>query len=410
MANNINTLTAGSGAIKSGASITGRTTEDSTIKSLNNAASVVSGIKSTTKSNASSDDLNTAASVMSGINKTAWKSSEVESVPSPDEDIYSQFMNTVAPYVKMSDEEKQYYYSISGIIAKNGGDVSAWAQDFLATNAIANALNVDRMSVNTNRAAMLDYYLGIEEDKPLEFTTAASIINSFKQGQRQQDMAHAQEEFIQLYRDGYDDNSDEIKNKAKEVLQVENEINYFQDTTPRWITTKWVQNSISQLPYMMEGTISGLAGTLLGGGIGLLAGGPAGAVTGARVGSSISRLGTYQTQFEASAFWNMKQAGVSTETALKYSAIDGLINGANEAFLDAGYNLLLGGLGKAFGISDLSGSLAQSIVSKVARDGSLSQFLGRFLMYVGLDAGGEFVQEGSQSLTSALLQALAERG
>ncbi len=160
---------------------------------------------------------------------------------------------------------------------------------------------------------------------------------------------------------------------------------------------------------MLDGSISGIAGSIIGGGLGYLVAGPGGAAKGASIGGGIARFSTYQKQFEASAFWDMKAAGISTETALKFSALDGLFNGLNEAFLDVGYDLVTGGMGKLLGIKDLGGKLVPSVINRVIKDGSLAQFLGKFLLYMGLDASGEFVQESTQSLTSSMLMSLAEK-
>lgn len=417
MANNINTLVSSNNGVQSGATIVGReNSNNTTISNLNKASSIYSGNSRQKTTQASNDSLNRTASLYSGNrrsmyddnnNNNASNSSSVV-LPEPDEDLYNEFMNTVAPYVKMSDDEKKFYYQISSQISANGGDASSWAQDFLSTNAIANVLGVSRSEVNQNRGQMLNYYLGIEEDKPLDFTTGGTLINSINQGKRQQDMAKAQEELLGLYKKGYDENTPEVKQLVGYIQQKEQEMNYFQDYNPRWWTTEWAKISLSQLAYMgvgtAVGTLAGIAGDLVGGALF----GPVGAVKGFQIASGLARFLTYDKQFAASAFWNMKQAGVSTETALKYSNIDGFINGLNEAFLDVGYSQVMGGVGKLVGVKDLGGKIVPTIVSRVVKDGTLAGWLGSFLLYMGLDASGEFVQESTQSLTSSALQAIAE--
>ena len=413
MANNINTLVSSNNGVQSGATIVGRN-NDKTISNLNKASSIYSGSFRQRTTQASNESLNRTASLYSGSRRSMYddnnntSNSSAVTLPEPDENLFNEFMATVAPYVKMSDEEKNYYYQISSSISANGGDASVWAQDFLSTNAIANVLGVSRSEVNQNRSQMLNYYLGIEDDKPLDFTTGATLINSINQGLRQQEEAGLQEDLINLYKKGYDDNSPEVQQTVKQILQKEQEMSYFEDSNPRMWTTEWAKNSLSQLAYMGVGTLTGTLGGVVGGLIGNTVFGLAGGVKGFQIGSGLARFLTYDKQFEASAFWNMKQAGVSTETALKYSNIDGFINGLNEAFLDVGYSQVMGGVGKLAGVADLGGKIVPTIVSRVAKDGTLAGWLGRLLLYMGLDATGEFVQESTQSLTSSALQAIAE--
>ncbi len=413
MANNINTLVSSTNGVQSGATIVGRN-NDTTISNLNKASSIYSGSSRQRTTQASNESLNRTASLYSGSRRSMYddnnntSNSSSVTLPEPDENLFNEFMSTVAPYVKMSDEEKNYYYQISSQITANGGDASSWAQDFLSTNAIANVLGVSRSEVNQNRSQLLNYYLGIEDNKPLDFTTGATLINSINQGRRQQEEAGLQEDLINLYKRGYDDNSPEVQQIVKKILQKEQEMSYFEDSNPRMWTTEWAKNSLSQLAYMGVGTLVGTAGGIVGGLIGNTVFGPAGGVKGFQIGSGLARFLTYDKQFEASAFWNMKQAGVSTETALKYSNIDGFINGLNEAFLDVGYSQVMGGVGKLAGVADLGGKIVPTIVSRVAKDGTLAGWLGSLLLYMGLDATGEFVQESTQSLTSSALQAIAE--
>ena len=413
MANNINTLVSSNNGVQSGATIVGRN-NDTTISNLNKASSIYSGSSRQRTTQASNESLNRTASLYSGSRRSMYddnnntSNSSSVTLPEPDENLFNEFMSTVAPYVKMSDEEKNYYYQISSQITANGGDASSWAQDFLSTNAIANVLGVSRSEVNQNRSQLLNYYLGIEDNKPLDFTTGATLINSINQGRRQQEEAGLQEDLINLYKRGYDDNSPEVQQIVKKILQKEQEMSYFEDSNPRMWTTEWAKNSLSQLAYMGVGTLVGTAGGIVGGLIGNTVFGPAGGVKGFQIGSGLARFLTYDKQFEASAFWNMKQAGVSTETALKYSNIDGFINGLNEAFLDVGYSQVMGGVGKLAGVADLGGKIVPTIVSRVAKDGTLAGWLGSLLLYMGLDATGEFVQESTQSLTSSALQAIAE--
>ncbi len=413
MANNINTLVSSTNGVQSGATIVGRN-NDITISNLNKASSIYSGSSRQRTTQASNESLNRTASLYSGSRRSMYddnnntSNSSSVTLPEPDENLFNEFMSTVAPYVKMSDEEKNYYYQISSQITANGGDASSWAQDFLSTNAIANVLGVSRSEVNQNRCQLLNYYLGIEDNKPLDFTTGATLINSINQGRRQQEEAGLQEDLINLYKRGYDDNSPEVQQIVKKILQKEQEMSYFEDSNPRMWTTEWAKNSLSQLAYMGVGTLVGTAGGIVGGLIGNTVFGPAGGVKGFQIGSGLARFLTYDKQFEASAFWNMKQAGVSTETALKYSNIDGFINGLNEAFLDVGYSQVMGGVGKLAGVADLGGKIVPTIVSRVAKDGTLAGWLGSLLLYMGLDATGEFVQESTQSLTSSALQAIAE--
>ena len=324
MANNINTLVSSNNGVQSGATIVGRN-NDKTISNLNKASSIYSGSFRQRTTQASNESLNRTASLYSGSRRSMYddnnntSNSSAVTLPEPDENLFNEFMATVAPYVKMSDEEKNYYYQISSSISANGGDASVWAQDFLSTNAIANVLGVSRSEVNQNRSQMLNYYLGIEDDKPLDFTTGATLINSINQGLRQQEEAGLQEDLINLYKKGYDDNSPEVQQTVKQILQKEQEMSYFEDSNPRMWTTEWAKNSLSQLAYMGVGTLTGTLGGVVGGLIGNTVFGLAGGVKGFQIGSGLARFLTYDKQFEASAFWNMKQAGVSTETALKYS-------------------------------------------------------------------------------------------
>ena len=406
MASNINAVVSSNGTIKSGTTVGGKTTDEQSLSRMNKALKSSAGLTlSEDRTKLSESYLNKTASTMSGIGKTASNATYSESgeTAEPNEDFYNQFLNTVAPYVKMTDEEKRYYYNISGIISKNGMDVSQWAEDFLCTNAVANALGVSRTEVSNNRSYMLKQYLGIEEEQPLTFTWTASLINAFKQGVRQQDMAGEQKTLRDLYAKGYNDDSYLVQKKTQDVLQIENEMNYYQDSTERTgiggALTEWIQSSIQQIPYMLDGSLSGIIGSIVGGAIA----GP----TGAKIGNYALRYLTYRDQFEASAFWNMKQAGISTENALKFSKLDGIVNGLNEALLDVIAGQFTGKIGEKFGIN-LSDSLVSSFINKVTRNGSLKSLVGRAFLYMGLDSSGEFLQEGSESLTSAFFESWAE--
>ncbi len=411
MASNINTLASGYQGIKSGAYFGGQTEDEATTSQLQKATSIASGAtRNANSTKISQSTLNDTASYLSGAKKTLSSSSSKEdssSTVAPNEDIYNKFMETVGPYVNMSENEKKYYYNMSGMIMQNGGDAESWAEDFLAKNAVANVLGVSRSTVEEYTPQMMEYYLGVENEKYLNFTTGAALINSFQQGLRQQEQVSAQEKLISLYKNGHTDSSPDVQRMANAILQKDREMSYYQDSTPRWVTTEWAKSSLQQLPYMAVGTVAGIAGNIIGGAAGSIFPG-IGTTLGAQIGGAAARFLTYDKQFEASAFWNMKQAGVSTETALKFSDIDGLVNGLNEAFLDVGYSQIMGIAGKVTGIKDLGGKLIPNITTRIIKDGSLGSFLGKFFLYMGLDASGEFVQESTQSLTSAALQAMAE--
>lgn len=214
----------------------------------------------------------------------------------------------------MSGRERDYYLQMSGFVAQNGGNVREWAEDFLSTNAIANTLGISRESVYEIKPALINEALGEVENTKLTFSTAGSIINAFKQGQRQQELAEYKSNYRNLKANGYADDDPLVKEAISNINKASNDYEFHKDNSNRFFLTKWTQNAIEQIPYMAEGSIPKLTLSLLGG----LLGGGAGATIGGALGQFLASS-NYYDQFSGDAFWNMKNSGISTETALKYS-------------------------------------------------------------------------------------------
>lgn len=300
-----------------------------------------------------------------------------------------------------SAKERDYYQYLSGFIAQNGGNAREWAEDFLSTNAIANTLGISRESVYEIKPALIEEALGEVAETKLTFSTAGSIINAFKQGVRQQELAEYKSNYRELAANGYTDDNPLVKQAVSNINKASNDYEFHRDNSHRFFLTSWAQSAIEQIPYMAKGSMPMLTFSLLGG---LLAGG-----FGAKIGGALGQFiasSTYYDQFSGDAFWNMKNSGISTKTALKYSTLDGITNALNESFLDVLAGQLAGGIGKLTGLSISLPSTA--IMKKVVNNGSWTSLIGNFLIYLGLDAGGEFVQESTQSLTSSAFLALAE--
>ena len=317
----------------------------------------------------------------------------------PDANLAQEFLDTIEPYVTLTPEEKSFIFQQSGIISRNGGNAQEWVEDYLSVNAIANSLGISRTDVINYRAPLLDYYLGIE-DAPLKFTWAASLINSFKQGQRQNELADAQERYRNLFSEGIPYDSEYAQHVLSEVQQKQKEMEYYSDATPHsWIIEK-ANQAIQQVPYSYKGFVPSLVANLVGNMV----------LPGSKdLLGKIVRTGIYYGQFAGAAFYNMLEAGVSPETAYRYSAYDGIINAINEAFLDVGYDTLSGIVSGSAPLAELASSLIPDAVADLAKKGALPAFLLKLLFYMGLDSTGEFLQESTQELTSWGIQTLAEK-
>ena len=317
----------------------------------------------------------------------------------PDANLAQEFLETIEPYVTLTPEEKSFIFQQSGIISRNGGNAQEWVEDYLSVNAIANSLGISRTDVINYRAPLLDYYLGIE-DAPLKFTWAASLINSFKQGQRQNELADAQERYRNLFSEGIPYDSEYAQHVLSEVQQKQKEMEYYSDATPHsWIIEK-ANQAIQQVPYSYKGFVPSLVANLVGNMV----------LPGSKdLLGKIVRTGIYYGQFAGAAFYNMLEAGVSPETAYRYSAYDGIINAINEAFLDVGYDTLSGIVSGSAPLAELASSLIPDAVADLAKKGALPAFLLKLIFYMGLDSTGEFLQESTQELTSWGIQTLAEK-
>ena len=324
----------------------------------------------------------------------------------PDQEWYEKFSSTVGKYLTdLSDEEKASIYMRSAMLSKEGVDPSEYVQEMLSATAIAHQTGLTRQEVLDNKQELMEYFAGTTGVEHLDFTTGYSIINAIKQGWYQQEMAGYKDEYRSLLASGYDEDSPAVQAVLDKIYGQTEKMAYYEDVTPHGWFINAVDNAVTQIPYMMSGQASGLMGNLLGGTLGLAIGGPAGLKIGKTLGGYAARFLTYAGQFGGESFWNMKEAGVSTETALKYSDMERFVNGLNEALLDVGFDLISGSLG-------LGTVFYPKFLKTLGLSGEPAKYGLKLLAYAGMEGGGEFIQEGSESLTSAafLNFALAAEG
>lgn len=313
----------------------------------------------------------------------------------------STFEQTIAPYVKLSDAEKRYYDRMSRVYSERGMDPAAFAEDFLTANAIANATGMSRSEVVTYADQLSDYFLGVPAERNM--TWGRNIINSWHQGQRQQDMFRLQDEYRQLFVEGRDDDDPLVQRKLAEIQQLQTEIDYNTDATPHNWLVNWVSDSVAQVPYMLSGLGAGAIGAGIGAAIGSMI--PVvGTKIGATVGNYLGRFISYKGGFSGNSFYEMKQAGISNETALRLSDAEGIVNALNEALLDAVSDTLVG----AIGGNTLKTVLYPGIFKKLVTKGSIHNFAGQIALYMAGQGTGEFVQEATQSLTTSAFVYAAE--
>lgn len=313
----------------------------------------------------------------------------------------STFEQTIAPYVKLSDAEKRYYDRMSRVYSERGMDPAAFAEDFLTANAIANATGMSRSEVVTYADQLSDYFLGVPAERNM--TWGRNIINSWHQGQRQQNMFRLQDEYRQLFAEGRDDDDPLVQRKLAEIQQLQTEIDYNTDATPHNWLVNWVSDSVAQVPYMLSGLGAGAIGAGIGAAIGSMI--PVvGTKIGATVGNYLGRFISYKGGFSGNSFYEMKQAGISNETALRLSDAEGIINALNESLLDAVSDTLVG----AIGGNTLKTVLYPGIFKKLVTRGSIHNFAGQIALYMAGQGTGEFVQEATQSLTTSAFVYAAE--
>ena len=313
--------------------------------------------------------------------------------------LIEEFNNTIAPYVRMDENEKRFYYNLISTSARTGRDAVAIAEDYLTVHAIANATGLDRAYVRENEDAISQFILGTPAERT--FTWGANIINGWNQGWRQQDLLELKDEYRDLFADGYTDDDPEVKAKLEEIKKKKEEIQYNSDSTPHNFVVDALSNTVSQIPYMLSGGMGGLVGGGVGAALGAMVGAPS---AGFNVGNYIGRFITYKGNFSGDSFYEMKQRGISTDTALSVSNVDGIINGLNESMLDSVANMatsLIPGL-KA------PSNLFSSALKRTAAKGGFRNFVASVGMYSLGQGTGEFLQEASESLTSSALFALAE--
>lgn len=313
----------------------------------------------------------------------------------------STFEQTIAPYVKLSDAEKRYYDRMSRVYSEQGMDPAAFAEDFLTANAIANATGMSRSEVVTYADQLSDYFLGVPAERNM--TWGRNIINSWHQGQRQQDMFRLQDEYRQLFAEGRDDDDPLVQRKLAEIQRLQTEIDYNTDATPHNWLVNWVSDSVAQVPYMLSGLGAGAIGAGIGAAIGSMI--PVvGTKIGATVGNYLGRFISYKGGFSGNSFYEMKQAGISNETALRLSDAEGIINALNESLLDAVSDTLVG----AIGGNTLKTVLYPGIFKKLVSKGGIHNFAGQIALYMAGQGAGEFVQEATQSLTTSAFVYAAE--
>lgn len=321
----------------------------------------------------------------------------------------NQALSSLVPYITLTDSEIKQLEQVSQLYVDKGISPDMYVQDYLSVNAIANATGMTREEVQNNRDYLTKLITGEQGDGKITYSTGASIINAWNQGRLQDKLVNAKSNYKDLLEQGISEDDINVKAVKSEIRRLESEISYKSDTTKRNFVMTQINQALGSGYYMFKGAVAGALGGLAGGVLGGIFTGGLGASAGAKLGSSLARTLTYQKQFTAEAFYNMKQQGVSTETARRWSDISGLINALNEALLDVGFNELLGGATKLIGLGDVSSSFVSNIAQKVIQNGSVGSFLASALWYLFNEGCGEFIQEGSQSLTDSLFQALAEK-
>lgn len=313
----------------------------------------------------------------------------------------STFEQTIAPYVKLSDAERSYYDRMSRTYIERGMDPASFAEDFLTANAIANATGMSRSEVVTYADQLSDYFLGVPAERNM--TWGRNIINSWHQGQRQQQMFQLQDEYRQLFAEGRNDDDPLVQRKLAEIQQLQKEIDYNTDATPHNWLVNWISDGVAQVPYMLSGLGAGVVGTGIGAAIGSMI--PVvGTKIGATVGNYLGRFVSYKGGFSGSSFYEMKQAGISDATALRLSDAEGIINALNESMLDAVSDTLVG----AIGGNAVKTVLYPGIFKKLVTKGSIHNFAGQVALYMAGQGAGEFIQEATQSLTTSAFVYAAE--
>lgn len=317
------------------------------------------------------------------------------------QDWLSTFEQTIAPYVKLTDAEKRYYDKMSRVYIEQGTDPAAFAEDFLTANAIANATGMSRKDIVTYADQLSDYFLGQPAQRNM--TWGRNLINSWQQGTRQQEMFKLQDEYRDLFAEGYTDNDAIVQYKLKQIQDLQEEIDYNTDATPHNWLVNWISDGIAQVPYMLSGLGAGAIGAAVGAAAGSLI--PVvGTKIGATVGNYLGRFISYRGSFSGNSFYEMKQAGISNETALKLSGTEGTINALNESLLDAVSDTLIG----AIGGDVVKTVLYPNIFKKLAAKGSIHNFAGQVALYLAGQGTGEFIQEATQSLTTSAFVYAAE--
>ncbi len=313
----------------------------------------------------------------------------------------STFEQTIAPYVKLSDAERSYYDRMSRTYIERGMDPASFAEDFLTANAIANATGMSRSEVVTYADQLSDYFLGVPAERNM--TWGRNIINSWNQGQRQQQMFQLQDEYRQLFAEGRNDDDPLVQRKLAEIQRLQEEIDYNTDATPHNWLVNWISDGVAQVPYMLSGLGAGAIGTAVGAAIGSMI--PVvGTKIGATVGNYLGRFISYKGGFSGNSFYEMKQAGISDATALRLSDAEGIINALNESMLDAISDTLVG----AIGGNAVKTVLYPGIFKKLVTKGSIHNFAGQVALYMAGQGTGEFIQEATQSLTTSAFVYAAE--
>lgn len=313
----------------------------------------------------------------------------------------STFEQTIAPYVKLSDAERSYYDRMSRVYIERDMDPASFAEDFLTANAIANATGMSRSEVVTYADQLSDYFLGVPAERNM--TWGRNIINSWNQGQRQQQMFQLQDEYRQLFAESRNDDDPLVQRKLAEIQRLQEEIDYNTDATPHNWLVNWISDGVAQVPYMLSGLGAGVVGTGIGAAIGSMI--PVvGTKIGATVGNYLGRFISYKGGFSGNSFYEMKQAGISDATALRLSDAEGIINALNESMLDAVSDTLVG----AIGGNAVKTVLYPGIFKKLVTKGSIHNFAGQVALYMAGQGAGEFIQEATQSLTTSAFVYAAE--
>lgn len=218
------------------------------------------------------------------------------------------------------------------------------------------------------------------------------------------------------YKDAYL-RGDDVSAIDAEIQRLNGEIEKRQDSAPRWITTKMLQMSLQNIPFMadvfMEGAESYMRAASIGQGMALatgLVGGPATLAT-AEVGtqivsiaaaiSTIARVWTTKEWTAGEQFYELVNQGADPGTAAVMSELSGWVQGLIE---ESGGPLT--SLNKALGMANKT---PREFASKLSAYLFLKGKTGRFIRDIGrfgMDAAAEGFEEVQQQFVDDVTDAI----